>query len=91
MRGLTINRLRLCWWGHFWRGWLQWGSYGWVCADKDSSICARSVHVGPLEFQWWNDADWQRYCFTPAEAAAFDAQFDADFPGFSDSGDGNQS
>lgn len=75
-RRFAIGRLRIAWWGHFLRGWWQFGSYGWVCTDKDHSICARSFFIGPVEVQWWNDADWQRYCFTPAEAAAFDAQFD---------------
>lgn len=73
-------RLRFFWWGSFLRGWLQWGRAGTTCADKNfSKHTLWAFHFGPLEVQWWNDPKWQRYCFTPEEAAAEDARDRAAF------------
>lgn len=79
-RKFGIGRLRLCWWGHFWRGWLQFGK-GWrICADKDYNVSGRSFFIGPIEIQWWCRPDWQDFCFTQEEADAFDADIRRSFP-----------
>lgn len=74
-RGIKFGRLAFHWWGHFWRGWWQWGPGFIVVADKDDNVEAYSFLVGPLEVNWWSRADWQDFCFTPEEAAAEDAKY----------------
>lgn len=70
-----MSRLRFVWWGHFWRGWLQWGRAARILADKDYSVHTLwAYHVGPLEIEWWNRPDWRVFCYTKAEADAADKE-----------------
>jgi hypothetical protein len=71
---IGIGRLGFFWWGSFWRGWLQFGRGCTLVTDKRFDITASSFLIGPLEVDWWSQADWRDYCFTPEEAAAEDAR-----------------